>query len=272
MSDPAQLRHYYVVAPPRRESGGFASQLGVDTDKMCEEFMRLDLEKSGLTPEDVNAKPRYDLQTGEAAAYYLPYYGLTGNVITTRQSGVYMYRIRRMLNESAPENAGKYTQPARRQIGDLAVSPYLPPALFDLHGDTLLICEGEKKTAAACKYLGIPAIGIGGCHNWKAPDNRLHDRIHPWITEMLQVKGITNVIVVPDGDIRRYDISRAYGTFVTLLRETGYEANIVQLPNTEDKLDDLLVKWRDQHGVDYAKEQFHALPRIRLSFARLFMM
>lgn len=116
-----------------------------------------DLARSGLVPDDINAR-RID-NTERAAAgvphstdgYVIPYYTLTG-----KSAG--FYRLR--LFDYTP----KYKQPRETQN-----HVYFPRGFKDLadQHNYVLIVEGEKKAALACK-LGIPAIAFGGVDSWKS--------------------------------------------------------------------------------------------------------
>jgi putative DNA primase/helicase len=196
--------------------------------------MLSDLAASGLEPADMHAwEP--DHVTDEADAMYgIPYWDLDGRPIVTKDGYPLMYRIKRRLSaRGEAAGAGKYSQPASTDIGSLATVPYVNPLFFRLGGDRVLICEGEKKAVAAMKYLGLPAIGIGGCYNWRA--RRGANEVHPWILRLVTGKRVT---IVPDGDVGRYDISRAYGSLVTELQHLGVE---VALLRPTGKIDDLLV-------------------------------
>lgn len=70
----------------------------------------------------------------------------------------------------------RYSQPA-----GTPVYPYFPPQIVDLNNrkrsqkkgrpitvETLYVVEGEFKALAACYKLGLPFVGIGGIHNFKA--------------------------------------------------------------------------------------------------------
>ena len=69
---------------------------------------------------------------------------------------------------------------------------------------------------------------------------QMQRRPHPWILELLRSRGTTTIIIVPDGDIQRYDISTAYGTFSRALEYEGFQVQILHPPG---KIDDLLVEW-----------------------------
>jgi len=153
-----------------------------------------------------------------------------------------MYRIKLAVPD---KDGGKYKQPSKNEVGDLSTVPYIPPAVHDHEirdNDTLLICEGEKKSACAVKYLHRRAIGIGGCHSWQ-----IKGEIHPIILRILADWGIKRVILVPDGDVRRYDIASAYGTFRQKLQIEGYEAKILDVPKGT-KIDDVLWSQSDPVG------------------------
>src|SRR5690606_7693863 len=130
--------------------------------------------------------------------------------------------------------------------------PYIHPNSLKIQGDYLVCCEGEKKAACVLKHIGLPTFGIGGFQMWRDPTSS--SGIHPWIRELLAKRGLKKILIVPDGDLYRYDICRGYGTFAHTLRAEGYEVEIV---NPSGKIDDLIVSW----GAD-AKENFSHLPRV----------
>lgn len=111
---------------------------------------------SGLTPQDIHARP---LESAEKAAcdipnavggYVIPYYGISGRPQP-------FYRCK--LFDYAP----KYKQPK-----DSPPYVYFPPTFMALAKGSpyILICEGEKKAALACK-LGFPTVGLGGIDAWR---------------------------------------------------------------------------------------------------------
>lgn len=191
--------------------------------------MVADLAKSGLEYGDISAKVC-------VGGYMIPYSKLDGSPIVDGMGRAAMYRIKLA---QADKDGGKYRQPSRNEVGDLASVPYVPPGVQELDGDTLLICEGEKKSACAVKYLHRRAVAIGGCHSWQ-----IKGEIHPIILRMLSDWGIKKVILVPDGDVRRYDIASAYGTFRQKLQIEGYDAKILDVPRGQ-KIDDVLWQQPD---------------------------
>lgn len=224
-----------------------------------ESFAISDLEKSGLDPLDVNAVYTTDLilKDNADAGYVIPYTNPDGTWITRPNSNeLAMYRMRLRYPEGW-YSGGKYTQPPREELigfGCTPNPPYIPPAYHtERKTNVLVICEGEKKTACVSKYLHLSAIGIGGCWNW-----RLDGDVHPWILEAAAAHN--SILIVPDGDVRRYDIARAYGSFLSELRHAVGDQISVHLLEPADKIDDLIMQWRAD-GED-VREQFKAIPRL----------
>lgn len=225
----------------------FSSGFLGDNTPIYRSFMEQDLAKSGLKPLHMNGYVLPMLPKDCDAAYVIPYCDLSGKLTYMQRS-----RVRR------PEYSklGKYTQPSGEELGRHGLPshiPYIHPVSLKLDSEVMICAEGEKKTAAIIRYLGLPAFGIGGCQMWRNPDGS--GGIHPWIKRLLESRGSKKVLVVPDGDLLRYDICNAYGTFAHALREAGYEVEIINPP---DKIDDLLVNWEDPSS------SFAALPRIGL--------
>ncbi len=210
-----------------------------------------DLARSGLTPDDIYASwpDMMRLSEGALAGYVIPYFGLDGIRLEV------MTRTRMKFPEFSKQQ--RYTQPSAEQLARKNLPsflPYIHPLTLELEGDTLVCCEGEKKTVSVLKYLRMPAFGIGGCQMWRDPSGR--NTIHPWIRGLAESKGIRKILIVPDGDLFRYDICNAYGTFGHALREQGYDVAILNPPG---KIDDLLVGW----GKD-ASVRFGSLPQVVL--------
>lgn len=220
--------------------------------KEAEAFMRKDLRASGLAPEQVRAYVNDIMPLGKGAkgGYFLPYFDLEGHIMR-HQGELTMYRVKQWGGEH------KYSQPHRDQLVTLDIPvnvPYILPAAHDLMKDSkrLVICEGEKKAAATINQLGLGAIGIGGCWNWGS-----NKKLHPWIKELINRYDIELVTVIPDGDIKRYNICTAYGTLADQLRLLGVQVELLVLPDTEDKIDDLLVEW----GIE-AEAMFDTLGKL----------
>lgn len=214
-------------------------------------FALEDLAKSGLEPKDIGAEwpDMMRLAEGALAGYVIPYYGLDGIRLQI------MSRTRMKFPEFSKSQ--RYIQPTAEQLAKYNLPsflPYIHPLTLELEGDTLVCCEGEKKTASVIKYLGMPAFGIGGCQMWRDPGGR--GGVHPWIRSLAESRGIKKFLIVPDGDLFRYDICNAYGTFAHVLRSEGYEVKILNPPG---KIDDLLVAW----GGD-SQAGFGSIPQVSL--------
>lgn len=225
----------------------FSSGFLGDNTPIYRSFMEEDLAKSGLKPLHMNGYVTPMIPKDCDAAYHIPYCDLSGKLIRMERT-----RVRR------PEYSklGKYTQPSGEELGRHGLPahiPYIHPLTLKLESEVMICAEGEKKTAAIIRYLGIPAFGIGGCQMWRNPDGS--GSLHPWIKRLLESRGSKKVLIVPDGDLLRYDICNAYGTFAHAIREAGYE---VEMLNPPDKIDDLLTSWESPSN------SFSDLPRIPL--------
>jgi predicted P-loop ATPase len=204
-------------------------------------FMESDLAKSGLTPLDMHAVApgMLSLPKGADAGYLIPYCDPDGHFVTDANHNPSFYRVK--LQVPPMSKGQRYTQPNREELQKLGlptVLPYIHPLTLRLDGDTIICAEGEKKTAAILRYIGVPAFGISGCQMWRNPDGS--SGIHPWIIQLLAKRGIRKILIVPDGDLFRYDICNAYGTFAHTLKQEGYDVEICCPPG---KIDDLLVEW-----------------------------
>lgn len=202
--------------------------------------MLSDLSRSGLDPEDIKSYAHGQIWIPREAecGYVIPYFYPDGQPIVDTERYMAMYRVR--LKQRPNLSCPRYIQPTKEHLlahGLPSNVPYFPP--YERDGDTLVICEGEKKTLAAIKYLGLSAIGIGGCTTWN----------HPWIFEAAKGK---KVLIIPDSDVMRYDIAKQYGSLAAELTARGSEVEIVVPP---DKLDDWIVAGGNA-------EAFAALPRL----------
>lgn len=215
-------------------------------------FMKEDLERSGLLPDDMMAYTTpFIKKDGATAAYSIPYFGLDGKPLTDDKGFPTMYRTRFKLPEFSREQ--RYTQPSKEALlkFDLpSTVPYIHPKTLELQGEFIVCCEGEKKTASVIKHLGLPAFGIGGCQMWRDPSGS--GGIHPWIRSL--VSRSKKLLIIPDGDVLRYDICNAYGTFAAALTSEGFDVEIIHSPG---KIDDLLRAWGGR-----AEENFGSLPRL----------
>lgn len=228
------------------------TQFFVPDDTANLKFMVDDLARSGLTPDDIYAYTSpFIKKDGATAAYSIPYFDLQGKPLVDKNMYPVMYRTRFKLPDFSKEQ--RYTQPSAEALlkNDLpSTIPYILPGTLSGVGDFIICCEGEKKTGSVIKTLGLPAFGIGGCQMWRNPDGS--GSVHPWIRQL--ISGKTKIIIIPDGDVLRYDICNAYGTFAAALRAEGIT---VELLNPPGKIDDLLLLWGPE-----AESNFNSLPRL----------
>lgn len=240
-----------------------------------------DLNRSALTPLDINA---HEVGAPELAAvgiklveglqgYTIPYYDILGNPIRH-------YRIK----ITSPETYKGYRQPANSS-NFVYFPPKFQQALIRSEVDYLIITEGEKKAAAACK-IDIPAVGLGGVDSWRnrmiiLPPNTQFEPIYTgqgtraklpggaaWPPQLAEhgtlAVGLSDVIeyirtnhlcvfIVFDSDVNPrtvLNVQRAAACLGYELRARGIPLDLirqVRLPHGGSKmgLDDFLVK----HGV-----------------------
>lgn len=225
-----------------------------------------DLAKSGLASTDINASysPPDSSFTPGSDGYVIPYYLPDGSAHPKMQ------RIR-YFN---PAITGKrYKQPSKKDLGEPCPPYFAQPSIWDYTKPAAhkLIVEGEKKTVAGIKYLGIASVGIGGCWNWsegrdgdedeeeekKKPKiaHKVTPRLKAWITD-----GHTTCLeAVYDSDVMtKDDVSRAASGLWWELRHLGIDLRLVVLPKGAGGLDDWIMSLPDGS----ARAAFDALPRI----------
>lgn len=121
------------------------------------ERMLMDLAASGLVPEDVSARLLGNPERAAAVlshdttGYVLPYYGPDGKLQP-------FYRIR-LFDQDI-----KYKQP--KNTANYVYYPKNFQAALEKNPSFVIITEGEKKAALACK-LGYPCVGLGGVDSWR---------------------------------------------------------------------------------------------------------
>lgn len=228
-----------------------------DNTSEYRKFMLADLEKSGLTPMHIHGtvNKALSLPQGATSGYIIPYLNPQGQFVTDFEGCVGMYRLRLKRPEHSKES--RYTQPSGEFLNKLglpAFFPYIHPLTLELPGERIICCEGEKKTVSVIRHLGLPAFGIGGYQMWRDPNGS--SGIHPWILQLLRQRGTKEVLIVPDGDLFRYDICAGYGTFAHTLRQAGYT---VQICNPHGKIDDLIKEWGDD-----AHDRFGTLGKVSI--------
>jgi hypothetical protein len=123
----------------------------------------------------------------------------------------------------------KYSQPP-----GTSARLYMP---FPIVGRSVYVCEGEKKTLAACQ-LGFNAIGIGGIWNWLSHGEPIDD------LDMVDWNGL-DVTIIPDSDVfLRPDLLRAIYALGRELQSLGADVLIAQIPQRDQKkigLDDYMI-------------------------------
>lgn len=182
-----------------------------------------DLARSGLSPEDINATPSYSAGNPDPFGYKIPYYLPNGDPHPQ------MYRIK-LFKPAA--DGGKYVQAA-----GVPIYPYYTPGADwrnSLDREIHYIIEGEKKAAAAWKFLKMSAIGIGGCHNWKGLKNpRLLNGVSTAVME--SVRPGAKVVIIFDGDVaRNSQVEHGLAELCLALRDEGYIPEVVVLPEGRD--------------------------------------
>lgn len=245
-----RMYSYGFAIPRPAQAKGFQAGLAGPQWQQSEQFMVEDLARSGLTPEDMSAYPVIlNLPRGSDAAYAFPYFDLDGRVIGHKDTGLtgVMHRVRARplstLTRDELRKFGRYTQPGRAQIGEMATIPYIPPSWWEQGGKRFLI-EGEKKALAFRKRFGaaVRVMAIAGCHNWHHSDPNVTG-LHPWLIEALTKVDCGEIVIIPDGDIVRHDINRAYSGLKSYLERMGVATKIINFGQFEpSKLDDWLVE------------------------------
>jgi hypothetical protein len=208
-------------------------------------LMESDLEKSGLSADDLYAEPRAlpsifcprgDLVVG---CYRIPYFDSKGEVME------HMWRERVFYKEGAPKDLPKYVQPNGEyliQKDILRCMPYLYPHGKD--SSYVFITEGEKKAVKCADQFGVRCIGIGGKDMWHAPD--IHPRIlHPEIIKALDAASASTIVVVADPDINeKADVKKSYAGLLLRL-QTQYADRTVRILAPPEKVDDWLAEETD---------------------------
>jgi len=155
-----------LVSPPRVE------------DDISIEFMVTDLERSGLTPEDIGAYPISSSRYDGVGSYIIPYPSNT----------MWRTRIDRAVN--------KYIQP--KNVVDVWWPHQRDPSKNK--DKVLFIIEGEKKAARFYKqWPDSNVLGIGGAWNGTERMDDGSRRLLPNIQRCLEPE--MRVIVIYDGDI-----------------------------------------------------------------------
>lgn len=248
----ADLRINPVYAIPLESgSGGFIT---ISDRSEAVEFTQLDMERSRLDLEDMGIKPALHQDANYSSQYYLPYFAPDGQVIVDQDGTIKMFRLRGELTaKGRSEKRGKYTSPGREQVQELSGIPYIHPRMGEVFAASshkiLAICEGEKKAVSLMKYADIAAIGIGGKDMWHKKGEQT--KLHPWISEVIESLNPDIIMVIPDGDVRKFHIEQSFGSLARLLMGEGHKVHMPLLPHQDDKIDDLINgKWLDLNVLE----------------------
>lgn len=118
-----------------------------------------DLAKSGLVTDDLKVRQASATELAaigfhntEVVGYVIPYYDINGKPLQ-------FYRVK-LIN---PPDGVKY-----RQMKGAGNHIYFPPGFQEVlkDKDYVIVTEGEKKAAKACKD-GFPAIALSGVNSWR---------------------------------------------------------------------------------------------------------
>lgn len=186
-------------------------------DQLSTAFMRADLVRSGLTPEDMRA---YPLQSGLGLPQYCIEYG-----------DGHMYRIR------FDRTADKYTQPRGISAIWTPVGQEFDPA------SPLFYVEGEKKASRAkLQWPSLNIYGFGGCWNL-TKDGKLLPAVIAHVAQLPRdTLGRARLTIIFDGDVNsKISVRRAAHLTQLLLDQQHCDLNIATPPPGYNGLDDWLV-------------------------------
>jgi len=231
-----------------------------------------DLEASGLTPRDAKDLDFIFVPAGKPCKW------LASNIDRDRDLFTLFYHdaagkrtgFYRVRYTSAPSGFQKYALKPQRYSQPAGSPPalYIPKnfkfwaALFAEPSLPLVVTEGEKKAACACKFE-IPTVALGGVNSYQS--KKLNKRVLEEI-EAIKFAG-RKVYIVFDTDIRlKPEVRRAANAFAEQLLRLGAIVYEIILPDVKETgktgLDDFLVT----KGKD-AKTLFQALQATAKPFA-----
>lgn len=210
--------------------------------KSPRELMRADLKRSGLNgtdedtlhlaPLDAAAVRKETRGKFGVPAYSLPYFDLAGNAIDFR-------RLRFLADVRDPKGKlRRYWQPPKTSP-QIYFPPYIDWRAAALNtGVRLVITEGEKKSAAGTKALGVPVAGLGGI--WNFMSKKLGLDLLPALANF--ALDSRQIFIAFDGGIDdNPDGAMAQSRFGAVLAEREADVYLVRLPNGT-KLDDFLLR------------------------------
>ncbi len=193
-------------------------------DEVLQSFMHDDLAHSGLTAEELKAEPldmpalkqRIGLENALPCrgGYSIPYFNYDGSPLI--DSGIPYERFR-LLDIEPGSEIGKYLSPSGSKA-HLYIPQQFNRALMNSRLDTkvVVITEGEKKAAAACK-AGIPCVAIPGITMYRDSEDRdkLSKEIRNFLVPLNDSMQIFYAVVMFDSD--------------------GYPVSTKQMPSDEEE-------------------------------------
>jgi putative DNA primase/helicase len=192
----------------------------------------MDLEKSGLTPETIEASGIYSVcpaDINKTLGKNIPVKSLMA--IPYPDTPFVRYKLFPPTKFPQDDKPRKYYQPPGSSI-----YLYQPPG-FDPNGEVIRITEGEKKALEGTQE-GLNVAGLGGIWNFAYKDDSdkpiLIDALKniPWAGKMVEL--------VPDGDFQKNpSVCHAVFRLGSLLEKEGAKVSVVRLPGDE-KLDSFL--------------------------------
>jgi hypothetical protein len=240
----------------------------VDRDELLEAALE-DLKRSSLTEKDfrklqleVLSRDETDSYVGEPrSSYRIPYFDFSGKKISYS-------RVRFLESKKGgfTKKGGsfRYSQPSNSSP-HVYLAPYLnwKKVAGDIE-QKILITEGEKKAALACK-LGIPCIALGGVYGYKS-----QKRLWDLIPELTQFKWADREVeICYDADVMlKSEVRDALtGLALTLTKEYSPKSISFVMLDAETAgpktgLDDYLIEHGAEAFADLPRQEYRANSRI----------
>ncbi len=224
-----------------------------------------DLAKSDLDPRDMNVRP---LTGPERAAtncatrtdgYVIPYYTPNGEPLP-------FYRVKVLTPEL--ENGARYKQP-RNTPNHIYFPPNFRQALQEWikkHSDTrvLIITEGEKKAAMACKY-GFPTVALGGVDSWRSKvinlpkDTELTSKGKGIAAKLPSANDLNETATLATGFSSIVDLTMQYGLTPVIIYDSD---GLGTLKSDVQRAATMLAYELRYHGIPSAKIRQVILPHV----------
>ena len=117
-----------------------------------------------------------------------------GSTQTRRFSRIrYAHPEEHLSKDGKPQ---KYYQPIGTETFPFCTPPVIEAFRKGLETKVLFVVEGEFK-AFSLSLLGLPAVGIGGVHNYR---DAKKSRLHPYITDIIERCKVKNIVLIYDRD------------------------------------------------------------------------